>query len=322
MKRLQLAQHLPAPMLPTLVDRPFSSPEWLFETKWDGVRAICAITRKDVYAVSRTGRDLASQFPELANLRGAFKNLPLIIDGEIVSLDAKGHSSFQRLQPRINRLRGATDVRIAVSFAVFDILMIGADDVRQEPLERRKALLKKCMRAGRKDVFVSRHITRDGIKAFSKARRQGLEGIVAKRLDSSYRSGRSRNWLKIKVVASLEFVICGWTEPRRSRKHFGALLLGIFHRGKLTYAGHVGTGFDERTLAALHQKLERLETKRSPFSAVPKVNSPVHWAKPKLVAEIKFGEWTREGVLRQPVYLGLRVDKRPKDCVRPPLRRN
>jgi len=306
-------------MLPTLVDEPFNSPEWIFETKWDGVRAICAITRKDVYAVSRTGRDLVPQFPELAKLLGSFKNLPLIIDGEIVSLDAKGRSSFQRLQPRINRLRGATDVRVAVSFAVFDVLMIGGVDVRHEPLGRRKSLLKKCIRAGQKPVFVSTFTTGDGVKAFDKARRQKLEGVVAKRLDSAYGSGRSRDWLKIKVVASQEFVICGWTEPRRSRKFFGALLLGIFEQGTLTYAGHVGTGFDQSTLAALHHKLARLETKRSPFGVVPKVNSPVHWAKPKLVAEIKFGEWTREGVLRQPVYLGLRVDKRPRDCVRPRL---
>lgn len=306
-------------MLPTLIAEPFNSPDWIFETKWDGVRAICAITRKDVYAVSRTGRDLVSQFPELAKLLGSFKKLPLIIDGEIVSLDAKGRSSFQRLQPRINRLRGATDVRVAVSFAVFDVLMIGAVDVRHEPLERRKALLKKCVPAAKKGVFVSKFTAREGIKAFQKARRQGLEGIVAKRLDSAYRSGRSRDWLKIKLVASQEFVICGWTEPRRSRKHFGALLLGIFDRGRLVYAGHVGTGFDQSALAALHQKLARLETKRSPFDVVPKVNSPVHWVKPKLVAEIKFGEWTRDGILRQPVYLGLRVDKRPEDCVRPPL---
>lgn len=304
-------------MLPTLVDHPFNSPEWLFETKWDGVRAICAITSKAVYAVSRTGRDLTSQFPELAAIRSAFKNLPLIIDGEIVSLDAKGRSSFQRLQPRINRLRGATDVRVAVSFVAFDVLMIGSDDLRQEPLESRKALLKKCLRTGQTKARFSSYVVRDGKKAFDKARRQGLEGIVAKRLDSPYRSGRSRDWLKVKVVLSDEFVVCGWTEPRGSRKYFGALLLGIYYRGTLTYAGHVGTGFDERTLAALHQKLARFETTRSPFSVVPKVNSPVHWAKPSLVAEIKFGEWTRDGVLRQPVYLGLRLDKRPKDCVRP-----
>jgi len=178
--------------------------------------------------------------------------------------------------------------------------------------------LKKNLRAGDPFVTFSDHISCDGVKLFEKARRLGLEGIVAKRRDSVYHSGRSRDWLKIKVIKSQEFVICGWTEPAGSRRYFGALLLGVYDRGKLIYAGHAGTGFDTRTLAALHEKLARIETKRSPFQSVPKVNAPVHWVKPNLVAEIKFGEWTREGVLRQPVYVGLRVDKRPEDCVRLP----
>jgi bifunctional non-homologous end joining protein LigD len=316
MKRTLLAQGLPAPMLPTLVDKPFDSPEWLFETKWDGVRAICAVTRQQVLAVSRIGRELLPQFPELAKLRGAFKKLPVVIDGEIVSLDKKGRSSFQRLQPRINRLNGEADPGAPVTFVVFDILAIGVDDVRQEPLEDRKALLKKHVRAGDAILMLSAHVARNGVKLFEKARRQGLEGIVAKRRDSHYRSGRSRDWLKIKVIKSQEFVICGWTEPAGSRRYFGALLLGVYDRGELIYAGHAGTGFDARTLAALFGKLARIETKRPPFRRVPKVNAPVHWVKPMLVAEVKFGEWTREGVLRQPVYVGLRVDKTPKQCVR------
>jgi bifunctional non-homologous end joining protein LigD len=316
MKRTSLAASLPAPMLPTLVEKPFNSRDWLFETKWDGVRAICAVTRQQVLAVSRTGRDLLSQFPELSKLRSAFKTLPVVIDGEIVSLDKKGRSSFQRLQPRLNRLQGETDPGAPVSFVVFDLIVIGTDDLRQEPLEERKARLKKNVRPGNAFVIFSDHIKTNGIKLFEKARRQGLEGIVAKRRDSPYRSGRSRDWLKIKVIETQEFVVCGWTEPAGSRRYFGALLLGLYDRGELTYAGHVGTGFDVRTLAALHEKLARIETKRSPFRTVPKVNAPVHWVTPKLVAEVKFGEWTRDGVLRQPVYVGLRVDKKPKECVR------
>jgi bifunctional non-homologous end joining protein LigD len=316
MKRTSLAASLPAPMLPTLVDKPFNSSDWLFETKWDGVRAICAVTRQQVLAVSRTGRDLLSQFPELSKLRTAFNTLPVVIDGEIVSLDKKGRSSFQRLQPRLNRLRGETDPGAPVSFVVFDLIVIGTDDLRQEPLEERKARLKKNVRPGNAFVLFSDHVANNGVKLFEKARRQGLEGIVAKRRDSPYRSGRSRDWLKIKVIKSEEFVVCGWTEPAGSRRYFGALLLGLYDRGELTYAGHVGTGFDVRTLAALHEKLARIETKRSPFRTVPKVNAPVHWVTPKLVAEVKFGEWTRDGVLRQPVYVGLRVDKKPKECVR------
>jgi bifunctional non-homologous end joining protein LigD len=316
MKRTSLAQSLPAPMLPTLVEKPFDSREWVFETKWDGVRAICAVTRQQVLAVSRTGRDLMSQFPELAKLRGALKSLPIVIDGEIVSLDKKGRSSFQRLQPRINRIKGEADPGTPLNFMVFDVLAIGVDDVRQEPLEQRKALLKKNLKAGNPFVKFSAHVAGKGVQLFEKARRQGLEGIVAKRRDSHYRSGRSRDWLKIKVIKSQEFVICGWTEPAGSRRYFGALLLGVYDRGTLIYAGHAGTGFDTRTLAALHEKLARIEAKRSPFRSVPKVNAPVHWVKPKLVAEVKFGQWTREGVLRQPVYVGLRVDKKPKDTVR------
>lgn len=303
-------------MLPTLVDAPFNSRDWVFETKWDGIRAICAVTRQQVLAVSRTGRDLLSQFPELSKLRGAFKTLPVVIDGEIVSLDKKGRSSFQRLQPRINRLRGEADPGTPVTFVVFDVLVIGVDDVRHKTLEQRKALLKNIARTNDAFVTVSAHVTGNGVKVFEKARRLGLEGIVAKRRDSPYRSGRSRDWLKIKVVRSQEFVVCGFTEPAGSRRYFGALLLGVYDRGELIYAGHAGTGFDTRTLAALHKKLARIETKRSPFRSVPKVNAPVHWVKPNLVAEVKFGEWTRDGVLRQPVYVGLRVDKRPKDCVR------
>ena len=318
MKRTSLAKGLPAPMLPTVVEKPFDSPDWLFETKWDGVRAICAITKNEVHAVSMTGHDLVSQFPELAKLRAMFKTLPMVIDGEIVSLDKKGRSSFQRLQPRINRLRGTTDPRIPITFVVFDALLIGADDIREEPLDQRKTLLKKTMRTSTAAVLFSPYVIRDGIKLYEKARRQETEGIIAKRRASTYVSGRSREWLKIKVISSQEFVICGWTEPSGSRRYFGALLLGVYDRGKLIYAGHAGTGFDQRTLAALHQKLAPLETKRCPFLIAPKVNAPVHWVKPKLVAEIKFGEWTRDGVLRQPVYVGLRVDKRPEDCVRTP----
>jgi len=315
-KRTVSARGLPAAMLPTLVDKPFNSPEWLFETKWDGVRAICAVTRDGIRAVSRTGRDLISQFPELARLSGAFKKLPIVVDGEIVSLDRKGRSSFQRLQPRINRRKGSAGHEISISFVAFDAILIGVEDLRQEPLDERKSRLKKNLRAGSKLVVFSSHVIGSGVKAFNSARRRGLEGIIAKRRASPYRPGRSRDWLKIKVVSTQEFVICGWTDPAGSRSHFGALLLGVYNRRTLRYAGHVGTGFDQRTLAALSQKLRSLATKRSPFRVVPKVDKRVHWVKPKLVAEVRFGEWTRDGVLRQPAFLGLRVDKRPEECVR------
>ena len=308
---------LPAPMLPSLAAEPFDSDEWLFELKWDGVRAICAVERDRVVAVSRTGHDLMPQFPELADLRRSFKELPVIIDGEIVSLDAKGRSSFQRLQPRINRIRRGADVPdVSVSFAAFDLLGRGRVDLRDRTLDARKSLLSEILLEGKGPAFHSKHVRGSGKRLFNEASRHGVEGIVAKRLDSPYRSGRSRDWLKIKAIRRQEFVIGGWTEPKGSRSHVGALLLGFYEDGRLRYAGHVGTGFDEPTLAALAKQLRPLETKRSPFSSVPETNSPAHWARPKLVAEIKFGEWTRDGILRQPVYLGLRADKRPEEIVR------
>jgi bifunctional non-homologous end joining protein LigD len=310
------ARDIPAPMLPTAVEQPFDSPEWLFETKWDGVRAICVVTRRDVKASSRTGQELTRAFPELLELRHAFHMLPIVLDGEIVSLDRKGRSSFQRLQPRINRLRASESEPVKIKFMAFDVLSMGVHDVRKQPLEVRKDLLKKAIVSGSSLVAFSTHVVGKGVRLFQKARSQGIEGIIAKRRGSQYHSGRTREWLKIKVTNSQEFVICGWTEPRGGRSYFGAILLGLYDHGELVYTGHAGTGFDENALAALSAKMAPLEIKRSPFRIVPAANAPIHWVRPKLVAEVKFGEWTHDGVLRQPVYLGLRVDKRPEDCVR------
>jgi len=308
--------HLPAPMLPTLALAPFDSDEWFFELKWDGVRAICLVTRSGVTAVSRTGKDLMRQFPELLDLRRSFKRLPVVVDGEIVSLDRHGRSSFQRLQPRINRTRTTGDEPdVRVNFAVFDLLGQGSVDLRDRPLEERKARLDASVVPGG-FVLLSKHVAATGKRLFAQAGKLGVEGIVAKRRDSAYRSSRSRDWLKIKTVLRQEFVVVGWTEPRGSRNHIGALLLGLYRKSELTYAGHVGTGFDESTLRELYRRLAPLEVKRSALAAAPKTNSPAHWVRPRLVAEIKFGEWTRDGILRQPVYVGLRIDKRPEDCVR------
>lgn len=308
---------LPAPMLPTLADAPFDSDDWLFEVKWDGVRAMCLVARRGVTALSRTGKDLMRQFPELSGLREAFARLPVVVDGEIVSLDRKGHSSFQRLQPRLNRTRESDEADTArVNFVAFDLLGQGATDLRDRPLEERKSRLELALRDTDGFALYSKHVLGTGKRLFAQAARHGIEGMVAKRLVSPYRSGRSRDWLKIKTVMRQEFAIVGWTEPRGSRDHIGALLVGYYDGGVLKYAGHVGTGFDAATLSELHRRLKPLETKRRPLAEAPKTNSPAHWVRPRLVAEIKFGEWTRDGILRQPVYVGLRTDKRPQDCVR------
>jgi bifunctional non-homologous end joining protein LigD len=277
---------------------------------------MCLVEPKRVTALSRTGRDMLPYFPELDQLRGAFKKLPVVVDGEIVSLDARGHSSFQRLQPRINRLRGGDPTPGRVAFVVFDLLGRGDADLRARTLDERKAALEASLSGNDDFVMRSKSVIGTGKRLFEQAHKHGIEGIVAKRRASPYVSGRTRDWLKLKAVLSQEFVIVGWTEPRGSRRHLGALLLGVYDKGTLRFAGHVGTGFDGATLADLYRRLAPLETKRKPVPEDPLANAPIHWVRPKLVAEVKFAEWTYDGVLRHPAYLGLRIDKRPRECVR------
>ncbi len=307
------------PMLPTLTDTPFDDDEWLFELKWDGIRAICTIRGKgECELVSRNGLSLNKKFPELDGVEKEFARAPLIVDGEIVSLDTRGRSSFQRLQRRFKPKPGAKPIETGtIVFAVFDLLYDGRSDLRRRPLEERKAALEKAIRSGVKRVIVSKHVVGTGKKLFALARAQSLEGIVAKRRDSTYQERRSRDWLKIKTHLEQEFVVGGWTDPQGSRKGFGALLVGVYERGKLVFCGGVGSGFDGELLKSISAKLKPLATRTCPFDAPPPtaIEKTSHWVKPKLVAEVKFGEWTAEGLLRQPVFLGLRTDKDPKDIV-------
>jgi len=306
-------------MLATLADEPFDDAGWLFETKWDGVRAIGSIgADRSVELISRTGHDLLRQFPEFDNLASAFAGLPIVVDGEIVSLDRAEKSSFQRLQARLNRQSPSSALigEVPATYVVFDLLYAFGRDLRAQPLESRKALLQRALRPSVKNVVYSRHVVGAGVKAYRSAAKRGLEGIIAKRVDSPYRETRSRDWLKIKTQHEQEFVIGGWTDPRGSREQFGALLLGYYTDGELTYAGHVGTGFDRKSLVAVMAQLNQVSAERCPFSKEPRTRGRRHWVRPKLVAQIKFGEWTRDGSLRQPVFLGLRHDKRPRDVVR------
>jgi bifunctional non-homologous end joining protein LigD len=307
------------PMLPTLVDKPFDDDEWLFELKWDGFRAICTIRGKGAYElISRNGLVMNKKFPELAGLAGDFTRTPLVLDGEIVSLDKKGRSSFQRLQRRFKPGPGGEDDAGDVVYAVFDLLYDGRKDLRHTPLEQRKALLEKILRSGAKHAIYSKHVIGKGKALFEVARKQGQEGIVAKRRDSAYQERRSRDWLKIKAHLEQEFVVGGWTDPQGSRFAFGALLLGVYQKGALVFVGGVGSGFDGDLLRSISATLKTLATKTCPFASPPPppIARTSHWVKPKLVAEIKFAEWTDEGLLRQPVFLGLRDDKNPKDVVR------
>src|SRR5271166_1841639 len=306
------------PMLPTLVDKPFDDDEWLFELKWDGFRAICTIRSKDKYElISRNGLVMNKKFPELEGLAADFTRVPLVLDGEIVSLDAKGRSSFQRLQRRFKPGPGGDHDSGNIVYAVFDLLYDGSKDLRRTPLEKRKALLEKILRPGATHTIYSKHVIGKGKQLFEVARRQGQEGIVAKRRDSTYQERRSRDWLKIKAHLEQEFVIGGWTDPQGARAEFGALLLGVYQKGALVFCGAVGTGFDGASLKAVMAKLKPLATARCPFDPPPPPPLPKtsHWVRPKLVAEVKFGEWTDDGLLRQPVFLGLRTDKDPKDVV-------
>lgn len=297
-----------SPMLATVVDKPFDDDAWLFEIKWDGYRGICTIDEKGrLKLVSRNGLDLLGKFPEMAELESAFASVPIVVDGEIVSLDKRGRSDFQRLQYHQQNPASLT-------FVAFDVLYADGKDLRKLPLEERKALLERLI-GDDSLVLFSKHIIGNGIKLFEQAKRNGLEGIIAKKRASTYQERRSRDWLKIKAQFEQEFVIGGWTEPKGSRSGFGALLLGVYEGKALRYVGSVGTGFTEKLLGDLHARLKKLERKSSPFANEVVANAPVHWTKPELVAEVRFTEWTRERYLRQPAYLGLREDKDPKDVV-------
>lgn len=309
--------HTVGVMLATLIDAPFDDQKWLFEIKWDGFRALCTVDSDGrVDLRSRNDKDLLAKFPELESLSEAFGSLPIIVDGEIVSLDERGRSAFQRLQNRIEsrRVRPRREAG-TITYVAFDLLFADGRDLRDEPLEERKKLLEHLLVPGHGAMY-SKHVIGRGKDLYALARREGLEGIIGKRRDSIYQARRSHDWVKIKALQEQEFVIGGWTDPRGSRTAFGALLLGVYSGKKLTYVGHVGTGFNRALLGAIAEKLKALEVKTSPFTTTPKSNAPAHFVRPELVAEVKFSEWTDEGLLRQPVFLGLRDDKPAGEVVR------
>jgi bifunctional non-homologous end joining protein LigD len=296
-------------MKAVLTDAPFSDPDWVFERKLDGVR--CLAHRDGGGAprlVSRTDRDMTGQFPELAEALAAEPCPDFVVDGEIVAF-AGGITSFQRLQRRGKE-------RVAVFLYVFDILRHEGHDVRGLPLRERKALLRKTLRF-EGPVRLSQHRNEHGEKLFREACRKGLEGLVAKRADSPYRSAaRSHDWLKLKCHAEQELVIGGFTAPQGSRTDFGALLVGYYEGDTLRYAGKVGTGFGRETLESLGRRLRELERGEPPFADVHPIPRGTHWVEPELVAQIGFAEWTRDGRLRHPRYLGLRDDKPAREVVR------
>ncbi|WP_338830625.1 non-homologous end-joining DNA ligase [Bradyrhizobium sp. 27S5] len=300
-KRLQ-------PMLATLTDAPFDDPDWVFEDKYDGFRMISEIRGGKVALYSRNGKIISHSYIEVAKALEDVKS-DAVIDGELVAIGEDGVSQFQLLQ---NALRHEAKLL----YCAFDLMFLDGEDLRKLPLlERRKRL--KAILPRNKLIAFSNHRKGSGKMFFAEAERKRLEGIMAKRADSPYASGgRTADWLKVKTAQRQEVVIAGYTAPRRTRPFFGALVLAVREDRAWRYIGHVGTGFSHQTLEELHGKLTRLKVTKSPFPDKVKDEHATTWVRPSLVAEVKFAEWTKNGELRQPVYLGLRSDKKAKNVVR------
>jgi bifunctional non-homologous end joining protein LigD len=295
-------------MKAVLSDPPFSDPAWIFERKLDGVRCIAHRDRSGVRLLSRTDRNMNGDYPQLARALADQPCTDFVVDGEVVAFDRRGATSFGRLQRRGKE-------RVAIFLYLFDMLRHDKLDIRESPLRERKARLRRAL-IFEDPLRFNPHRNEHGEQLFEEACRNGLEGVMAKRADSPYRAGRSRDWLKLKCHAEQELVIGGFTAPQGSRTDFGALLVGYYEGDSLRYAGKVGTGFGRSTLAELGEKLRELEVEENPFADVHPVPRGTHWVKPELVAQIAFAEWTRDGRLRHPRYLGLRDDKPAREVVR------
>jgi len=316
------------PMLATPVAKAFDNPDWLFEIKWDGYRAVAFVEDGSVRLVSRNQNDLTRQFPELGRLSQFVKAERAILDGEIVALDDEGRPSFSLMQQRTGfqpgkrRLPGREGV--PVIYYAFDLLYLDGFDLRRVALEQRKQLLQeRIVVSGAREngpIHFSDHYAEKGLALFAAAKQRGLEGIVAKKRSSAYQEKRSTDWFKIKITQRQECVIGGYTDPEGSREYFGALVLGLYDgHGRLIHVGQAGTGFDQKTLKEVFARLQPLKTKQNPFYGEIGGLRKVHFVRPELVAEIKFAEWTHEtgegGMkLRAPVFMGLRTDKSAEEC--------
>jgi bifunctional non-homologous end joining protein LigD len=323
------------PMLATLADPPVTGRGLVYEPKYDGIRALVDLRPAargrpaSVAIYSRNGREKHAQFPAIVSALTALAATtphPLLLDGEIVAIDARGRPlGFQHVQGRIHLISPA-DIALAektqpAAIILFDLLRDGDDDLRGRPLAERRLRLQdrvRPTRALRRHVRLSEIAADDGRDLLARAREEGWEGLIVKDGHSVYESGRrTPAWRKLKLLHEQEFVIGGWTEPRQTRQHFGALLVGYYDdEGALRWAGSVGTGFDQHELERVSRQLDAIATSRSPFADAFKTMEPAHWVRPRLVAQVRFAEWTSDGLLRQPVYLGLREDKAPKDVHR------
>lgn len=332
-KPLALPKNLPsakarfvAPMRPRLMEEPPAKGDWIYELKFDGIRLIAVKDGAKVNLISRNGNELAAQFPDIV---AEIKSLPVkncVIDGEVVALDAEGRSSFQLLQGReMNSGKQAP-----MYYYVFDLLQAEGKSLIGQPLEMRKAWLEQLCASATETIRYSGNIGEDAKKLLPEVKRRGLEGLIGKLRASPYEPDRrSGAWIKLKVLNEQEFVIGGYTPPAGARQHFGALLVGYYDGRKLLFAGKVGTGFNTKTLAALHSRFKKEARDDCPFADLPSKQGSawvqgitpsmmrkMHWINPVFVAQIKFAEWTRDAKLRQPVFLGLREDKKPADVKR------
>ncbi len=310
-------------MLASTGDAPLESSALAYEPKYDGIRALASVHGADVRFWSRLGNEKTNQFPEVAAALRALAAAhirPVLLDGEIVALDGHGTPvGFQNLQGRIHVKTPSRPLDVA--FIVFDLLRDGVEDLRPLPLRERRARLESLMNGVQDSrLRVGEQITGDGRGLRQRAEAHGWEGLIAKRLDSVYKSGRrSPDWRKLKLERRQACVVTGWTDPRGSRPFFGALLLGVYDEGgRLHYVGHSGAGFSDAELGRVWKRLHALQTKTCPFPIVPRTNERAHWVKPQLVAEVKFTEWTADQKLRHPTYLGLRDDIAPESVRREP----
>ena len=280
---------------------------WVFEEKYDGIRALAIRQRRPTRLFSRSLRDITAEFAEVARHVDALPGGDLALDGELVALDRHNVSRFQLFQRR-----GEQGVRLR--YALFDVLERSGRRLFSASLRERRAVLEDLVATADPMLLPSRRVPGSGARAYATARERGWEGVIAKQVDSPYQPGvRSSDWLKVKVRKESEFVIGGYTSPAGARTHFGALLVGLYDDGKLRYTGKVGTGFSEKTLVELGRTLAAQRTERPPFDPPPRIRD-ASWVRARLVAQVAFQEWTTDGRLRQPAFLGLRKDKDPREC--------
>lgn len=304
-----------APQLATLVKEAPQGDEWLHELKFDGYRMLCHLKKGRARFWSRNKNDWTGKFPRLASELQNFPASTAVLDGEIVIMDKEGRTSFQKLQQSIGKSSESTFV-----FVIFDILYLDGYKLTGVRLSERKRLLAELFKLlpAKTSLRYSDHVRDSGPEFFRQACEFGVEGIMSKRADSLYESTRNRNWLKVKCGKNQEFVIAGYTPSEKGLPGFGALVLGVYEKGKLAYAGRVGTGFSFKRRLKLRELLDRIVVEKMPFAQKPKDPGLRHavWTRPKLVAEVTFTEWTSDGSIRHPSFQGLRADKSAKEVVR------